>query len=211
MTILFSYEGSILFTVNFSVIAAPPTNIGISIPASRRTATVFTISAADFTRSPESPTKSAFSVIIASLIFSAGVLIPRSITLYPLFPIIIPTRFFPISWTSPLTVAIITVPFVAESDFSINCSKCETEAFITSALWRTSATIRSFLLKSLPTSSIPVIRGPFIISSGAYFSSSLSSRGTRSFLLPSTTRFAICSSGVMLLVSAFFSTPFFSR
>ena len=115
------------------------------------------------------------------------------------------------SWTSPFTVAITTFPFTDDSSFFINCSRCETEAFITSALCRTSATIKSLLLNNLPTSSIPVIKGPFIISIGEYFFNNSSSKIVKSFLLPSTTKFATFSSVVRLLVSATFFTAFFSR
>ena len=79
------------------------------------------------------------------------------------------TRFLPISCTSPLTVARIILPLVAVSVFSMNGSRYETDAFIASALCSTSATISSLLLNRRPTSSIPSISGPLMMSSGLYF------------------------------------------
>ena len=77
------------------------------------------------------------------------------------------TRFLPMSWTSPFTVA--------RSDLAARRaprpSPCAargsvTAAFIASALWSTSATISWLSLKRRPTSSMPVISGPLMISSG---------------------------------------------
>ena len=58
------------------------------------------------------------------------------------------------------------MPRLCDSAFSMNCSRCETAAFIASADWSTSATMSSLLLKSRPTSSMPFMRGPLMISSG---------------------------------------------
>ncbi len=71
------------------------------------------------------------------------------------------------SWTSPLTVASTIVPRVAASAFSMNGSRCATAAFIASADWSTSATISWLSLNRRPTSSMPFISGPLMISSGA--------------------------------------------
>ena len=49
------YSAAMRVAVNFFVSAAPPTNSGMSIPATRRSWAVTTICCADFTSSPESP------------------------------------------------------------------------------------------------------------------------------------------------------------
>ena len=70
------------------------------------------------------------------------------------------------SCTSPFTVASMTLPLLALSFFSMKRSRWATAAFIDSALCSTSATMSSLLLKSRPTSSIPFMSGPLMISSG---------------------------------------------
>src|SRR5439155_193335 len=70
----------------------------------------------------------------------------------------ISTRFLPMSWTSPFTVASTITPRVADSAFSMWGSRWETAAFIASADWSTSATMSWLSLKSRPTSSMPRIR-----------------------------------------------------
>ena len=64
------------------------------------------------------------------------------------------------SWTSPLTVARSNFPRWP-APFGILGSRRDTAAFIAAALWRTSATISWFALKSRPTSAMPAMRGPF--------------------------------------------------
>ena len=71
------------------------------------------------------------------------------------------------SWTSPLTVASITLPLREPETFSMNFSRWVTAAFIASADWSTSATMSSLALKSRPTSRMPSMSGPLMISSGA--------------------------------------------
>src|ERR1022692_3390724 len=98
----------------------------------------------------------------------------------------ISTRFLPISCTSPFTVARITLPRAAVSAFSMNCSRWLTAAFMASADCSTSATISSLLLNRRPTSLMPLISGPLMISSGAAPSARLRSRSaTRPSLVPS--------------------------
>ncbi len=70
------------------------------------------------------------------------------------------------SCTSPLTVARMTLPLRESLDFSMNFSRWLTAAFIASADCSTSATISSLALKSRPTSFIPSISGPLMMSSG---------------------------------------------
>ena len=73
------------------------------------------------------------------------------------------TRFFPMSWTSPFTVASTIFPRRAPPVRGCCGSRKETAAFMAAALWSTSATINWFALKSRPTSAIPAMRGPFTI------------------------------------------------
>ena len=60
--------------------------------------------------SPERPTMSAPKFFASDSILSEGTITPRSIISYPLQPKTTPTIFFPISCTSPLTVAKIIFP-----------------------------------------------------------------------------------------------------
>ena len=71
------------------------------------------------------------------------------------------------SCTSPFTVARTMVPRLALSSFSMKPSRWPTAAFIASADWSTSATMSWLSLKSRPTSSMPRISGPLMMSSGA--------------------------------------------
>ena len=84
------------------------------------------------------------------------------------------------SWTSPFTVARITLPRFAVSAFSMNCSRWLTAAFMASADCSTSATISSLALNKRPTSAMPSISGPLIMSSGAVPSARLRSRSSTS-------------------------------
>ena len=167
--------------------AAPPTRIGTPMPAAARSSAVTTIWCADLTSRPERPTASGRCSRTAATRASGGTLMPRSTTSKPLFAKMISTRFLPMSWTSPLTVASTTLPRALVVSASMNCSRWETAAFMASALCSTSATMSWLSLKSRPTSAMPAIRGPLITSSGAAPSASLRSRSSRSPLrLPST-------------------------
>src|SRR3989304_5978867 len=53
----------------------------------------------------------------------------------------ISTRFLPMSWTSPFTVASTSVARVAASRFSMNGSRWATAAFLASAHWSTPAPV----------------------------------------------------------------------
>ena len=77
------------------------------------------------------------------------------------------TRFLPMSWTSPLTVAKRIEPRPSSSIFSICGSRYATAVFITSADCRTNGSCISPLPKSSPTIFIPSSRWSLIIASGA--------------------------------------------
>ena len=70
------------------------------------------------TSSAERPIASASFSTAALMISSTGTCLPRSITVYPLLVRIVLTSDLPMSWTSPNTVAITTLPFVWPSIFS---------------------------------------------------------------------------------------------
>ena len=76
------------------------------------------------------------------------------------------TRFLPISWTSPRTVARSIVPRPSSPVFSINGSSIATAVFITSALCSTKGSCISPLPKSSPTTFIPSSRWELMISNG---------------------------------------------
>ena len=98
------------------------------------------------------------------------------------------------SCTSPLTVARTIFPFAALSAFSICGSKRVTAAFIASADCSTSATMSRLSLKSRPTSSMPAMRGPLMISIGGRPASARSMSSARPSFVPSITQRARRSS-----------------
>ncbi len=168
---------------------------------------VKTICWADFTKRPDRPMMSGFSSFTASISCCGVTLIPNSITLKPLLLKMMSTKFLPISCTSPLTVARITFPFPESfSVASIWGSKKATDAFITSALWSTSATISWLSLNKRPTSAIPFISGPLIISNGSsYWAKACSKSGSNPSFVPSTIYIANRSSSVNVEISTFAS------
>ena len=142
---------------------------------------------------PERPMISAFAFFASDNILSAGTITPRSIILYPLQPNTTPTIFFPISCTSPFTVAKTMVPLEISASpfssfsFSINGIKWATAFFITRADFTTCG--RNILPEpnKSPTRFIPSINGPSITSIGRsnwILASSVSS--TINLSIPST-------------------------
>ena len=116
------------------------------------------------------------------------------------------------SCTSPFTVASRIVALTAWSATVMRGSRCVTAAFITSADWRTSATIIWLSPKRRPTSSMPVIRGPLTMSSGFEVLSSSSRSAVRPSREPSTTFLATLSRiGIFSRSEALFSTTFTAR
>ncbi len=90
--------------------AAPPTSTGTFTPARERSSAVATIWCALFTSRPESPRMSGRCSRTAATSCSGGTLMPRFTTWKPLLARMISTRFLPMSWTSPFTVARTTLP-----------------------------------------------------------------------------------------------------
>ena len=83
------------------------------------------------------------------------------------------------SWTSPLTVARTMRPFSDPSTRSMYGSRCATEAFITSADWRTNGNCILPEPNSSPTTFIPSSRIVLMMSSGAYDRRASSRSSTR--------------------------------
>ena len=91
-------------------VVAPPISSGIVIPARFISSATVTISSSEGVMSPDSPIMSASFSFAASRIFDHGTITPRSTTSKPLHWSTTPTMFLPISWTSPLTVAMMILP-----------------------------------------------------------------------------------------------------
>src|SRR5580700_10460352 len=110
------------------------------------------------------------------MIVSPGCLMPRLTTLKPLLVRIMSTRFFPMSWTSPFTVASTIVPFCcAPAFFSIFGSRYATACFITPAESSTDGNCILRAPNSSPTVRIPSSSTVLIMSSGEYCPSAESS------------------------------------
>ncbi len=107
------------------------------------------------------PTMRALCSRAAPMNLSAEVSVPRSTIVKPAPSAIMPTRFLPMSWRSPLTVPItITAEAFAVSAVRSVSSGFSTAipAFIARAASSTSGTKTRLYLKSSPTTRIPAIR-----------------------------------------------------
>ena len=108
-----------------------------------------------------------------SSMVSLGTITPRSVTSKPLHPITIPVMFLPMSWTSPLTVAIRIRGFALELS-ALSCSiygrSTATASRITLADLTTCGRNIFPSAKSSPTFAIPSINGPSITSTALPFS-----------------------------------------
>ena len=120
----------------------------------------------DLTSNPLIPMASALLSIAPSIIWLTVCLIPILTTRYPLLVRIMSTRFFPMSCTSPRTVARSIVPRPSSPVFSMNGSSIATAVFITSALCSTKGSCISPLPNNSPTTFIPSSKWELIISSG---------------------------------------------
>ena len=104
------------------------------------------------------PITSARWVSAASRIAETGCLMPMLTTLKPLLVKMMSTRFLPMSWTSPLTVARTMVPLPSSSVRSMCGSSHATAAFITSADCSTNGSCISPRPNSSPTTFMPSSR-----------------------------------------------------
>ena len=103
-------------------VVAPPMRTGMF--SSRRSSSLATatISSRDGVMRPERPMMSQRFSRAVSMILLPGTMTPMSMTSKPLQARTTPTMFLPMSWTSPLTVAMRTRPAVM--DFSASFSAC---------------------------------------------------------------------------------------
>jgi len=130
------------------------------------------ISSSDGVIRPDRPIMSAFSAIAVSRIFCAGTITPRSITSKLLQRSTTPTMFFPMSCTSPFTVAMTILPFerpaspVRAFSASMKGSSHATARFITRADLTTCGRNILPAPNRSPTTFMPSISGPSITSSG---------------------------------------------
>jgi len=86
---------------------------------------------------------------------SASVLIPRLITSKPAPSIIMATRFLPMSWMSPFTVAMTILPALGASVSTSSGRSTSMPAFMALAASSTSGTKRMPSRKSSPTIFMP--------------------------------------------------------
>ena len=91
----------------------------------------------------------------ASRYFSTGLLMPKSITSKPAPSIIMPTKFLPMSWMSPLTVPITILPIGSTPVSTNKGRKISIPPFMAFAANKTSGTNKMPSRKSTPTMRIP--------------------------------------------------------
>mmetsp|Transcript_36938 Transcript_36938/g.59360 ORF Transcript_36938/g.59360 Transcript_36938/m.59360 type:complete len:259 (-) Transcript_36938:1212-1988(-) len=133
-----------------------------------------TISSSEGVMRPERPQMSALLSMRALMILSLGHITPMSITLKLLQPSTTATMFLPMSWTSPLTVAIRNtpalvaspVPPLAKRSSSIKGMRWPTDFFITRADLITCGKNILPAPKRSPTTFMPSMRGPSMICRG---------------------------------------------
>ena len=105
-----SSSGKILTAVWAFEVVAPPINKGIFNFNLFNSLAKKTISSNEGVINPERPIISTFSSIAVLIIFSGGTITPKSMISKLLQAKTTLTMFLPISWTSPLTVAIKIFP-----------------------------------------------------------------------------------------------------
>ena len=105
--------------------------------------------------SADMPRMSGLCCSSAAMNLSASVLMPRSKTSKPAPSSIIPTRFLPMSWMSPLTVPMTTLPIGSAPVSARSGRRIAMPAFIALAARRTSGTNRMPSRKSMPTIFMP--------------------------------------------------------
>ena len=133
------------------------------------------------------PSASAFTRSTASSMVESGCLMPMLWTSKPLLVRMMSTRFLPMSWTSPLTVASTMRAFACPvaPAFSMCGCRIATAFFMTPALCRTNGSCILPSPKRSPTTFMPARRCSLMISSGPYFSRPRLSVPSRSLSSPS--------------------------
>ena len=155
-------------------VVAPPMRRGIFMPSASIAFAMSTISSRDGVMRPERPQMSALCSLRASMILSLGHMTPMSITLKLLQPSTTATMFLPMSCTSPLTVAMRNTPALDASPLpplslfssSMKGIRWPTDFFITRADLMTWGRNILPAPKRSPTTFMPSMRGPSMISSG---------------------------------------------
>ena len=117
-------------------------------------------------RSADMPRMSGLCSSSAAMNLSASVLTPRSTTSKPAPSSIIPTRFLPMSWMSPLTVPMTTLPIGWTPVSTSSGRRIAIPAFIALAARSTSGTNRMPSRKSIPTIRMPSTSAVFSTCSG---------------------------------------------
>mmetsp|Transcript_12667 Transcript_12667/g.22985 ORF Transcript_12667/g.22985 Transcript_12667/m.22985 type:complete len:242 (-) Transcript_12667:1932-2657(-) len=200
-------------------VVAPPMRRGCLKPLFCISLATSTISSRDGVIRPLSPMMSALHSLAALRILSRGHMTPMSTTLKLLHARTTPTMFFPMSCTSPLTVASKTVPALVlvfpEAFFSSSMKgmRCATAFFITRADLMTWGKNIFPAPNRSPTVDIPSISGPSMTSRGlgnSFRHSSVSS--TIHFVMPLMSAYVSLSFTGFFLHSAasfFFPPPLF--
>ena len=98
----------------YLLVVAPPISNGTFICRRCISRATTAISSSEGVMRPDRPTMSARSATAASRMRSTGVITPKSTTRKLLQPSTTPTMFLPMSCTSPLTVARMTVPWYGD-------------------------------------------------------------------------------------------------
>ena len=200
------YASAPISSANSWLIGAPPTIILIRLlnGCERSAATVSRSDGIVVVRRAESATMLASLCLFTSSIkVWIGTSTPRSITSKPALSNIIPTRFLPMSWRSPLTVPITMVPSVGRSVSAINGLTMAIPAFMARAAINTSGTNISPFLNFSPTTFMPLNNPSLIIATGSALSATMAlTASTTPPSLPATTsspRFA----KVLIIFSCF--------
>ena len=159
-------------------VVAPPISSGIVNPWRCISCATCTISSSDGVIRPDSPIMSADSARAVSRIRSAGTITPRSTTSKLLHWSTTPTMFLPMSWTSPLTVAMMILPLLERAppcSRSMKGTRCATARFMTRADFTTCGRNILPAPNRSPTTFMPSISGPSMTSSGRAAASRASS------------------------------------
>ena len=150
-------------------VVAPPISSGMVMLARCISAATVTISSRLGVMRPESPIMSASFSFAALMMSCQGTITPMSMTSKPLHCSTTPTIFLPMSWTSPLTVAMTILPLpLAPGSFaaSMKGRRCATAFFMTRADFTTWGRNILPAPNRSPTTFMPSISGPSITSIG---------------------------------------------
>ena len=117
------YWGAILTAVWMRLVVAPPIRSGRSSFSRVISLATWHISSRLGVIRPDRPIMSAFSFFAAARMSFEGTITPRSTTSKLLQRRTTPTMFLPMSWTSPLTVAMTILPLDWRSPSCLSASR----------------------------------------------------------------------------------------